>query len=32
MLDESAVRHCALDPQALHGEAGMRSRKKDGLR
>ncbi|MGB7920372.1 MAG: spore photoproduct lyase family protein [Desulfobacterales bacterium] len=32
MLDESAVRHCGLDPQALHGEAGMRSRKKDELR
>jgi spore photoproduct lyase len=26
MLDESAVRHCGLDPGALHGEAGMRRR------
>jgi spore photoproduct lyase len=26
MLDESAVRHCGLDPGALYGEAGMRKR------
>ena len=26
MLDESAVRHCGLDPQALRGEAAMRRR------
>jgi spore photoproduct lyase len=26
MLDESAVRHCGLDPGALFSETGMRKR------